>query len=432
MRPYLHNINMRKIWLLGLLLVSLLSACDNDDNEVAPGERPDERLNKLLTDYKAQLVGAEHGWKATLFPAGGAGYSFLFRFSENDRVTTVSDINAAAAAPLESTYRLKAVQRPSLLFDTYTYLHVLADPDATKSGGDWGQGKYSDFEFSFDRATPDSITLTGNYNGSRLVLVRATAEEAGNYITRINENARAFEGINSFSLYFKQLVIGGQAIDMSVNTNLRTITFTYGEGGEVKTVTTGYYYTPEGVRLLQPLTSGGQTITMLNALQFEDAQNRIRLTVNGVAATIQEASKPAKVDPQAAQAFYSPPNGEYWISLSGFTVEGTTDAYNITSIANLAALTFFTKVDPPYDGLIFFTTDDQFFGPAFRSRITSDGRIVFTYAGEFGTTPEQAAPMVQVTRDQFVIPEGYYVIRTGTNTFDLVSAKDAKVWISFQ
>lgn len=432
MRPYLHNISMRKIWLLGLLLVTLLSACDNNENEVAPADRPDARLNKLLTDYKAQLVGAQHGWKATLFPAGGAGYSFLFRFAENDRVTTVSDINAAAAAPLESTYRLKAVQRPSLLFDTYTYLHVLADPDATKSGGDWGQGKYSDFEFSFDRATPDSITLTGNYNGSKLVLVRATAEEAGNYITRIDENARAFEGINSFSLYFKQLVMGGQTIDMSVNTILRTITFTYGEGSEVKTVTTGYYYTPEGVRLLQPLTTAGQTITTLNALQFIEAQNRIRLTINGTAATIQEASKPARVDPRVAQAFFSPPNGEFWNSPSGFTVEGKRDAYNIASIANLALLAFFPRVSPPYDGLLFLTTDDQFFGPAFRSRITSDGRIVFTYAGEFATTPEQAAPIVQATRNQFVIPEGYYAIRTGPKTLDLVSAKDAKVWISFQ
>ncbi|MHC2992841.1 hypothetical protein OB13_15095, partial [Pontibacter sp. HJ8] len=320
----------------------------------------------------------------------------------------------------------------SLLFDTYTYLHVLADPDATKSGGDFGQGRYSDFEFSFDRVTPDSMVLVGNYNGSRLVLTKATADEATNYIGRVNENVRAFESINNFSLYFKQLVVGGQAFDMSVNTTLRTITFTYGEGNEVKTLTTGYYYTQEGITLLQPLVRGGQTITSLNALQFDEARNRINLTVNGTAGSIQEASKPAKIDPQAAQAFYSPPNGEYWTSQSGFTVEGTRDAFNIGSIENLGLLTFFTKVDPPYDGLIFFTTDDKFFGPAFRSRITSDGRIIFTYAGEFGTTPEQAAPIVQATRDQFVIPEGYYVIRTGNNTFDLVSAKDAKVWISFQ
>jgi hypothetical protein len=424
---------MRKILLFGLLLLSVLSACDKDDNDVAPGERPDERLNTVLSEYKSQLVGAEHGWKATLFPEGGAGYSFLFRFSENDRVTTTSDINPGAATPLESTYRLKAVQRPSLLFDTYTYLHVLADPDATKSGGDWGQGKYSDYEFSFDHVSPDSIILIGNYNGSRLVLVRATADEAANFISGTNENARAFEGINNFSLYFKQLRVGNQTIDISVNTNFRTITFTYEEGNEIRSFTTGYYYTQDGVTLLQPLVIGNLTITSLNALQYNASENRINLTVNGAAGSIQEASRPARVDPHAARTFYNnPPNGVYWLTLDGFTVEGVRDAFNINSIEGFDAITFYIRASPPYDGMIFWTVDGTYFGPAFRTQFTNDGRIVFTYAGDFGTTPEQAAPIVEATREQFVIPEGYYVIRTGTNTYDLVSAKDAKTWISFQ
>ena len=72
--------------MLCLLLIGLLSACEKDDNDPAPGERPDERLDQVLSEYKAQLVGAEHGWKATLYPEGGSGYSFLFDFKENDRV----------------------------------------------------------------------------------------------------------------------------------------------------------------------------------------------------------------------------------------------------------------------------------------------------------------------------------------------------------
>lgn len=425
---------MRKILLLGLLIVSILSACDKDKNEVAPGERPEERLNKVLSEYKSQLVNAEHGWKATLFPEGGAGYSFLFDFNENDRVVTSSDIDAGTTGePLESTYRLKAAQNPSLLFDTYTYLHILADPDATKSGGDWGQGRYSDFEFSFDKVTPDSIVLTGNFNGSKLVLVRATADEAANYISRINESAEAFEGINNFTLYFKQLRVGSQSFDIQVNTDLRIITFTYEEGGTVRTFTTSYFYTPEGLTLLQPLVSGGLTIRSLNALEFDAVRNRIDLTVNGVEASIREASKPANIDPQAARTFYnSPPNGAYWQTVYGFTVEGEQDAFNVRSINNLELITLYIKASPPYDGFIFWTTAGDFFGPALRSRITSDGRIEFSYIGDFGKVPEQAAPMVKATLDQLVIPEGYYVIRTSNNTYDLVSAKDGKIWISFQ
>ncbi|WP_181885229.1 DUF4302 domain-containing protein [Pontibacter diazotrophicus] len=424
---------MRKIWLLGLLIVSMLSACDKDNNEVAPGERPDERLNQVLGEYKSQLVNAEHGWKATLFPEGGSGYSFLFDFAENDRVVTRSDINAGAATALESTYRLKAAQRPSLLFDTYTYLHILADPDATKSGGEWGQGRISDYEFSFDTVSPDSMVLTGNYNDSRLVLVRATADEAENYISRVNEQAQTFENINNFTLYFKQLEVGSQTFDITVDTDLRNITFTYNDGSGVRTFTTSYYFTPEGLTLLQPFVSGNLTITTLQDLQYNAFRNRITLTVNGTAASIEDTAAPATVDPQTARAFYNnPPNGAFWRTIDGFTVEGVVDAFNVGSITNLDIITLYIQASPPYDGLIFWTTDGEFFGPALRSRITNDGRIVFTYGGDFGTTPEQAAPMVNATREQLTIPEGYYVIRTGPSTYDLVSAKDGKAWISFQ
>ena len=100
------------------------------------------------------------------------------------------------------------------------------------------------------------------------MLVRATADEAANYISSINENIQAFESINNFSLYFKQLRVGGQAFDIKVNTVLRTITITYEEGSEVKTFTTGYYYTPEGIALLQPFQTGELTITTLTDLAY--------------------------------------------------------------------------------------------------------------------------------------------------------------------
>ena len=188
---------MKKISLLGLWLVLLLSACQKD-TDPAPGERPDERLNKTLSQYKSQLVGAPNGWRAVLYPQGGAGYSFLFDFSENDRVKMYSDIDATTAAePMESTYRLKAAQRPSLLFDTYSYLHILTDPDATKSGGDYGQGRYSDFEFSFESATADQIILTGNAKGSKLILTKATPDDAAYFIGRFSARLNSTKPVRS-------------------------------------------------------------------------------------------------------------------------------------------------------------------------------------------------------------------------------------------
>ena len=429
--------HMRKFLLFGLLLVSMLSACDKDDNDPAPGERPDERLEKTLGEYKSQLVSAEHGWKATLFPEGGAGYSFLFRFLENDRVVTLSDISAAAATtPLESTYRLKAGQQPSLLFDTYTYLHILADPDETKSGGERGQGRSSDYEFSFEEVSPDSIVLTGNYNGSRLVLVRATAEEASNYIPRINEHIQAFEGINNFSLYFKQLTIGGQSFDIRVNTTLRTITFTYDDGSGMKSFTTGYYYTLDGVTLLQPLRIGDLTIANFNDLEYQASQNRIDLTVNGVAGSIREASKPASIDTQLARAFYNnPANGTYWLT-EGFVVEGVEDAFQLSTLPDFSLLVYWPKFDDAegtlFDLMGFVFGNSIRYGPAAVPSFPRDGRIIFQELGMLGEVPAEHAPIIEAFTQQWTDPEGYYVVQTSPSTYDLVSAKDAKTWISFE
>lgn len=422
---------MKKILIYSLFIVLGLSACEKEDKDTPLGTS-DERLNEALVEYKDQLVNAENGWKATLFPSGGAGYSFLFDFSQNDRVTMLSDINPTTSTEsFESTYRLKAMQHPSLLFDTYSYLHILSDPDASKSGGDYGQGKYSDFEFRFVSATPDSIVLSGIYNESKLILVRATQDEARQYIGQLAKNAEAFEEINNFTTYFKRLTIGNKSYDMAVDTERRNLTFTYKNGGVVSTFTTSYYFTANGVHLLEPFSDGEISIPELTQPVYYAANRRIDIKVPSGTARIVEASQPAVIDEAAAERFKNaPPNGSYWYTVEGFTVEGEKDAFNITSLPKYFFTTFYIQPDPPYDALIFWTTDDDFYGPALRTRTSNDGKIFFVQEGEFGTVPEEAAPAVNATRDQLTIPEGYYVIKSADG-YDLVSAKDAKAWINF-
>lgn len=422
---------MKKIILLGLIIAVGVSACEKEDD--LPLGSTDERLSKVLSDYKAQLVGAEYGWKATLFPEGGAGYSFLFDFGANDRVSMSSDIHDSTAVAFESTYRLKAMQHPTLLFDTYSYLHLLADPDASKSGGDWGEGKYSDFEFRFDSATEDSIFLTGIYNGSKLVLTRASAEDVDNYITNISRNAEEFNRINDLTTYFKRLNIGNKEYDLSVDTERRIISFAHYAGGVVNVFSTTYYFTESGLKLLEPFTDGEISILELGAPQYNPGTGSMMVSVNNQRVPVQEASQPVIVDKSAAERFYNnPPNGYFWYTVDGFTIEGVEDAFHLKTIPEYYFTSLYIQPDPPFDGLISWTVDDRFFGPALRTQITNSGKIIFRHEGEFGTTPEEALTAISAMRDQLVIPEGYYVIQTGENSYDLVSAKDAKAWITFR
>lgn len=424
---------MKKILFTTFILIALLSACRRD-NDPAPAQRPDERLNEVLSQYKTQLVNAEHGWKALLLPEGGAGYSFWIKFNENDRLSMSSDISSATTAEMTSTYRLKAMQRPSLLFDTYSYLHILSDPDATKSGGDWGQGKYSDFEFSFDSASPDTIRLTGNLKGSKLLLVKANQEEATNYINRIAATARAFENISRFTTYFKRLSIGNTAMDINVDANTRFITFTYAENDQPQTFTTSYYYTEDGLSLLEPLVTNNITITTFRAVQYDADNRRINLIVNDIAASIQEATRPAKVDMIGTRSFFNTPADDYWIALTGFTIDGVRDSLKVSSIPNFSLLVYWPKFGDAngskYDLLGFVFGNSIHYGPAAVPSLTADGRIIYTFLGNLGTVPPEHEPIVTATRDIWTQPEGFYVVRTSSNSLDLVSAKDARAWLT--
>jgi hypothetical protein len=352
-----------------------------------------------------------------------------------------SDINAGSAATaLESTYRLKAMQQPALLFDTYNYMHILADPDSRQSNGDVGAGKYSDFEFSFESVTPETITLKGNLQGSRLVLTKATQDEADNYISRIAERVKAFESINNFTTYFKRLVIGNQPFDISVDTNLRQITLTYFEGGTSKFFFTEFYYTESGVEFLTPFSFGSLNITGLNTMQYNAINQSIEFTVNNVAGTIREATRPATVDEQAARTFFNATGNDYWIAETGFTVNGVRDAYKISSIEDFYFIAFWPKRKDTSSG----QTYDLFgvvtlepgadeptlsFGPAAVSRLTNDGRIVYSLLGMLGEQPAETEPIITPTIELWTDTQGFYVVPTQYGV-DLVSARDGKSWIN--
>src|SRR5437764_14894769 len=123
-----------------LIITVLFSACRKDDSHLF-NKSSDERLNEALSAYQTKLTSATNGWKGFVYPKSGGVYSFYFRFNDSNRVAMLSSFDSASAVTLkESSYRLKALQQPSLLFDTYSYLHVLADPTASVNGGTYGAG----------------------------------------------------------------------------------------------------------------------------------------------------------------------------------------------------------------------------------------------------------------------------------------------------
>lgn len=431
---------MKKLLILILSAVILFSACRKDDQSVF-NKSADQRLNEALTAYQTQLAGAQYGWKGLIYPKGGGIYTFYFKFNNSNRVQMLAGFDSVSAVTLkESSYRLKAVQQPSLLFDTYSYIHLLSDPDPNVNGGDVGAGLQSDFEFYFDSTSADTINLVGRFNGSKARLVRATQAEATAFTSGQLANGLL---LNKILTYYKRLTIGSVSLDFNFDPTTRSIKFTDNTGNLLdSSKISEYYLTLGGIELAKPFIAGNQVISRLSNLTFNSATQTISCTVNNVAATVLPVIVPLKVDIAAPRRWWNTAAtaSSYWFSVYGFHVNGVENAYGITSL---------TSSNLPYYYLVYFpkygTTNDLFapvfldaaanslslqYGSAPRfPTYTSDGRAVFTQLGTYGTYPSTGP--AAATRTQLYNNSGYYFIQTSDNTYDMVSAENGKAWISW-
>lgn len=430
---------MKKFLIVSLIIVAAISSCKKDDDSVFD-KSPDERINEKLDAYQAQLSGAQDGWKGLLVTDSGRGssHSFYFKFNNENRVAMLSDFDSLSAVTLkESSYRLKALQQPSLIFDTYSYLHVLADPDGSVNGGATGAGLFSDFEFYFGAATSDTIKLIGRFNGSKMTLVRATKAEADAYTSG---QLAAGLNINKILTYFKRLTIGSQLYDIKIDPVTRRVTFNWLDGsGNLQTFTTGYYYIAGGVVFTTPLVNGSQTISGFSNITWTPATETINLTVSGNPATITGIVVPLKVDLTAPKRWhdFAIINGNsFWISQKGFHVNGVDDAFGIQTLPRYFFLAYWPEYDPGNDlfGPVFLnaagTGLELQYGTAPVPNFTTDGRAIFIQLGNYGPYPA-TGPAGQ-SRTLLYNISGYYFVQTSATTYDMVSAANGKSWISWE
>jgi hypothetical protein len=264
------KVMMKKLWVYMLSIITLMAGCEKKTDELF-AETPDERLGEVLQAYKSSLVQAP-GWKLFVYPQGlvsqdveVGGLTYYVQFPDSNRVNMVSDFTLdMAAVPKESGYRLRGTQRPSVVFDTYSYIHAAADPDETVSfsptnSGGFGWG--TDFDFSFTETVPgDTIRLKGNFNSSDAYMIRATEEEMtaafNGTLAHILQATADYSESNPF-LFFS--ASDNAQIGVSFNLFLYRINFTYLADGSLSTINAPFSHTTYGLHLKDPVTVGGFT-----------------------------------------------------------------------------------------------------------------------------------------------------------------------------
>jgi hypothetical protein len=253
---------MKNTFLSLLALVMLLASCAEPQIDNIFSENANQRVKTTLDGYKATLAGATNGWKGVYYPEGGnrGGYSFYLKFNANGNLSMYSDVAGANSDQAwETTYRLAASQKPTLIFDTYNFLHYLVDPD---SNG--GTGEFADLELNFVKVEANRIELEGIRNQTEMVLTPVTAAEfdavtKGGLKSTLLNTATLLNSPNFLVVKYPN----GQAVDLSIDLNAKLLSIVYINGQDLAQKTSAFVATPTGLELKTPITLNSVTISKL-------------------------------------------------------------------------------------------------------------------------------------------------------------------------
>ncbi|MBV4356676.1 DUF4302 domain-containing protein [Pinibacter aurantiacus] len=428
---------MKRFFLYLFVAMAALSSCQKEEKSVFD-QTPDERINAALAKYQADVLSSPNGWKALYRTGTGQAFNFYFTFNNQNRVVMYSDFDTATTHPRESSYRIKALQQPCLIFDTYSYLHMLADPNPYVNGGDAGAGLVADFEFAIDTVKGDTIKLKGRQNGTELDLVKATQHEADLWTKGDWTRALGLQHITDFLTYFKRTTIGGVDVDVEFYHYSRQIVFfTYNSSGIRTPVTASFVYRPEnpnGAVFTNPVKIGTATISSLTDMTW--ANGKVNTKVNGTTnIAIGEAIAPVVVNKNGATSWwlYKIQQG-YWVNL-GFHQNGVDDAFGVQSIPGFYYMAYLPAYDTAtkttyWDWMAYAAVKDNILtipnSSSFVPTFITDGRAIFnTYKPDSANAPLY----VTLTTAAFTDPQGYYFLQVGPTTIDMVGVRDAKTWL---
>jgi hypothetical protein len=293
-----------------------MSSCVHDEENLF-GIPASERMQEKIAEYKKLLTSAPNGWVTEYYPEKGhsvGGYTMFLTFYADGRVTTNCEIatNVTAQTTDTSFYDVFAEQGPILSFSTYNrVIHYFCDPSSSDI-----DGKSGDYEFVFTNAvSPDEILLKGKKHGNRLTLRRnVTSPET--YYARLKEME-----VDAAMFDILRLVVEGQVID-SLKIGGRTMS------GD--SINLAFAYTPEGIRLYEPLTVNG--VTMLH-FKWNPENGRYDCIDTGVNACLEGCF------PYDFQLQYKEFLGEWEMQYHGNSTSAWSVA-NVTVSANIKYKTF--------------------------------------------------------------------------------------------
>lgn len=226
---------MKKLILL--LVIVILSSC-NISRVDEFDESPDKRLSDFISVTQSDLTSAQNGWILAINTQVSGGFNFWLKFNEANRVNMLSDFDytistsgSTSTVQNESSYIIKSLQTPTLIFDTYGYVSILNDPMGSVNGGTNGTGLGSDQEFAIISNDNGVYSLKGRYNSCKAKLYKVSDAQYAQIIAGgLKSNCTSFDDYMKTIKFPSLSFSNGIKAEISVSPRMATIQYIDGEG----------------------------------------------------------------------------------------------------------------------------------------------------------------------------------------------------------
>jgi hypothetical protein len=279
---------MKKFLVCFIVTQLAFLSCKKSEVEPLFSDSANKRITTAIDGYKKQLVGSEYGWKGAYYPNGAkdGGYSFYLKFDATGRLSMYSDLDGLFTdKAFETTYQVKALQKPTLIFDSYSYLHELVNPDYNG-----GTGYMADLELAVVSADENKISLVGNVNKTEMILTKLTKAESESLAK--GGLANIFDSSVDFVNTDKYLTIvfpTGERADISIDLDTKKFTIFSIKNNNVDALETPFILTTTGIQFKNPLTLYGVTF---QELVWDNILKIYYINPNGKRINVVLSSKP--------------------------------------------------------------------------------------------------------------------------------------------
>lgn len=435
---------MKRLIYISICALLSFTSCSDDENNF--DKKSYKRIDELFTDCDKTLKSSEYGWKMQYYPDldRRGGYNFLFRFEDNGQVIMAADFRNEEQ---KSSYKYYGGQGAILSFDSYSFLHILADP----SYAPVGLGGRGDYELVIQKITPDTVYCVGRKWRQPMVFVKARQDDwAG--MDKIKANEKMLVPVGEDTPFFRNIKVSGKGIATFLyDYSNRFVEYYYNDNkGNVQSGRMSVIFSKEGFQLREPIQVDG--VTLKNFVYDENTQG-FTFGEHGTL-TIEHTSTVVFKD--AWDSFYERQGGNlYQLSRDFMNVFEEARALVPDFVAfqlywNISGMRLFSfvmvdvesekqetrwfhavtkNVEELEDGCVVFTPNKNAAG---YYNVVSNSDAFEDECKELFYSDTEASVSLRKILDIYYDPEGFTVIPTAEGNYYLISKARSNYWMLFR